>query len=143
MSRSGYLDIDSGDDSNYYNLYRSFVERSIEGKRGQAFLLELSKALDAMSDKKLIVGKLVDNVGDCCTIGAVCKARGIDVSKVDYEYPEAVGKLVGISQSMAAEIAYENDERNSELTPEQRWTEMRKWVDENLKIKEVKNEQNT
>ena len=127
MSRSGY-----SEGCDYINLYRATVDRAINGKRGQAFLKELAKALDDMPDKKLIREQLVSEVGECCTIGAVCKARGIDVSEVDPHDPEVVGKLVGISRQMAAEIEFENDERCENDTTELRWTRMRKWVSDNI-----------
>jgi len=131
MSRSGY--VDDFDDMGMLNLYRGTVQRAIEGKRGQAFLREMAVALDAMPEKKLIKNELVDNDGMVCAIGAVCKARGLDVTKVDPDDPDSVGKAVGISRSLAAEIEYMNDEylgRNA--TPEQVWEQMRKWVRENL-----------
>lgn len=131
MSRSGYTD-DFGDDNSCY-LYRGTVTRAIRGKRGQAFLRELAAAMDAMPEKRLIAHELVTGAGEMCTIGVVCKSRGIDVSGVDVEDADRVGLLVGIARSMAAEIEYENDEagRHDE-TPEQRWTRMRKWVSDNM-----------
>lgn len=134
MSRSGYSD--DFDDKKLLNLYRATVERTIKGRRGQAFLQELATAMDAMPEKVLIRDELIDEDGGCCAIGVVCKARKLDVSKVDCDDPEAVGKLVGISRSMAAEIEYENDEYYGSWiddTPEKRWKRMRKWVAANLK----------
>lgn len=134
MSRSGYCDDGDGD---YLNLYRATVDRAINGKRGQAFLKELAQAMDDMPEKRLIAHELITEKGEMCTIGVVCKARGIDVSKVDVENPLAVGSLVNIAQSMAAEIEFENDERTQSYneTPEQRWARMRKWVQNNLNEK--------
>jgi len=136
MSRSGYSD--EGDN---LNLWRATVERSIAGKKGQAFLRELAKEMDAMPHKRLIADELVAENGEMCAIGVVCKARGLDTKGVNIENPKRVGELVGISMAMAAEIEYENDERTRsewrtdvpEETPENRWIRMRKWVDENLK----------
>lgn len=135
MSRSGYCD-DGGD---YMYLYRASVERAINGKRGQAFLKEMAAAMDAMPERRLIPSELVSQSGEVCAIGTVCKARGLDVSKVDEYDSEAVGKLVGIARSMAAEIEYENDERGRESeTPEQRWVRMRMWVESEI-LKESAN----
>ena len=139
MSRSGYsTDLDEA----ALNLYRGNVERAIKGKRGQAFLQELARALDEMPEKKLIVGDLVSEDGSVCAIGAVCKARSLDVSKVDKYDPQEVGDLVGIARPLAAEIEYLNDERLVynprqvgwiQETPEMRWQRMREWVQDQLK----------
>lgn len=128
MSRSGYVY-----DCENLELYRAAVDRAIHGKRGQAFLRELAAAMDTMPEKILISRELINEHGEVCAIGSVCKARGIDVSKIDESEPLDVAKAVGIARSMAAEIAFENDEngRRDEL-PAERWKRIRKWVDENL-----------
>lgn len=128
MSRSGY-----SDECENLELYRATVERALRGQRGQAFLRELAKSLDAMPEKILIAGELVNEHGECCTLGVVCKARQLDVSDVDYYDPDSVAKAVGVARSMAAEIEHLNDEwgRPGEL-PNERWKRMRRWVDENL-----------
>jgi hypothetical protein len=129
MSRSGYCD-----DSEYLELYRSAVERALHGRRGQAFLRELADAMDALPGKFLIAGELINEQGACCAIGAVCRARNLDVSGLDYDEPESVGKAIGVARSMAAEIAYMNDEwAGLDEAPAQRWERMRKWVASKLK----------
>lgn len=128
MSRSGYTD-----DCEYLALYRGNVERTLRGRRGQAFLRELAAALDAMPEKALIADALIDEQGDVCAMGAVCKARGMDASAIDYDSPDDVGKALGISRIMAAEIAYMNDEWVEDRTPERRWRRMREWVEKNLR----------
>lgn len=132
MSRHGY--VDDFDDDNTLGLYRGRVMSSLRGKRGQAFLRELAAAMDAMPEKVLIAEELIDEEGDCCTLGVVCKARGLDVEKIDYEDPDSVGKALGIASCMAAEIEYENDENwwGRGETPQQRWERMRKWVDSKI-----------
>jgi hypothetical protein len=128
MSRSGY-----SEDCENLELYRATVERALKGRRGQAFLRELAAALDAMPEKVLIAEELIDAQGQCCAIGAVCKARGLDVSKVDHEDPESVARVIGVARSMAAEIAYENDEGAwTDEEPAKRWQRIRKWVNDNL-----------
>ncbi len=131
MSRSNY-----SEDGEYLNLWRGTVERAINGKRGQAFLRELAKEMDAMPVKRLIEGELISEQGEVCAIGVVCKARGLKgLSEDEFDVwdPAAVGKLVGISMAMAAEIEYENDEQFSGQTPEERFIRMREWVAENIK----------
>lgn len=129
MSRSGY-----SDDYDFMELYRANVDRTVASKRGQMFLRQLAEFMDAMPEKKLIAHKLINAQGECCTMGVVFKAKNLDVSKIDPEDGEAVGKAVGISAMMAAEIAYMNDEYGSwKQTPEERWVRMRQWVSEQLK----------
>lgn len=129
MSRSGY-----SDDCEYLELYRGTVERSIAGKRGQAFLKDLALAMDEMPVKRLIAHELVTQSGEACAIGVVCKKRGLDVDQVDIYEADSIARLVGISRSMAAEIEFENDEAypSYKETPEERWTRMRKWVQEQI-----------
>ena len=138
MSRSGYLDDCGYDEHNIGNLYRATVHRAINGKRGQSFLHELLAALDAMPVKELISDELVTAEGQVCAIGAVCQARGLDVSKLDYEDARAVGAQVGIAWQMAAEIEYENDKddryyRAGTESPDQRWQRMRKWAEASIR----------
>lgn len=130
MSRSGY-----SEDCEHIDLYRANVDRAIAGKRGQAFLREMAAAMDAMPEKVLIAGQLINADGQCCAIGTVCQIRNLDVSKIDYDDPDDVAKAVGISRALAAEIEFENDDdfRYDELTNERRWERMRKWITENLR----------
>jgi hypothetical protein len=128
MSRSGY-----SDDCENVELYRASVSRALRGQRGQAFLRELVATLDAMPEKALIAQELIDERGGCCAIGAVCKARAIDVSRVDYEDQDSVARKIGVARCMAAEIAYMNDEACRQIeTPGERWVRMRKWAAENI-----------
>ncbi len=129
MSRSGYID-----DCEGLNLYRGRVANALKGKRGQSFFRELAEEMDAMPIKELIAQELINKAtGSCCTIGVICKSRGIDVSKIDCDEPDAVARAVGISTTMAAEIEWMNDEagRHDE-PPTERWTRIRKWVEEQI-----------
>ncbi len=131
MSRSGYSeDLDQQE----LALYRGRVTRALKGKRGQSFLKELASEMDAMPVKELIAEELINSEGKCCAIGVVCKSRGLDVSSVDYEDSEAVGNMVGIAQTMAAEIEFINDDDFAwkEETPHQRWERVRKWISRQL-----------
>lgn len=134
MDRHGYID-DFSHDPLELGRWRGQVLSAIRGKRGQAFLRELAEAMDAMPVKELITHNLVDDFGCCCTMGVVCQARGIDVSKIDPEDTEAVGKALGIARQMVAEIAFENDDDwyGRKETPAERWQRMRKWVNKHLK----------
>ena len=132
MSRSGYND---GCDGWELNLWRGAVESAIRGKRGQAFLREMRDALDAMPEKRLVAGDLVTPEGECCAMGAVAIRRGLDVSGVDETERDQVAQAFGIAEALAAEIAFENDEREARWrpeTPEERWKRMRAWVESQL-----------
>lgn len=123
MSRSNYTD-----DCDHLVLYRQAVERSLCGKRGQHFLREMLAALDAMPAKRLLAHALVSN-GECCALGAVAQVRGLNCADVDDGCPTSVGEALGIATSLAAEVAYMNDERGGyNETPEERWIRMRAWV---------------
>jgi hypothetical protein len=129
MSRSGY-----SDDCDGWDLirWRGAVKSALRGKRGQSFLREMAAALDAMPKKRLIESALVREDGEVCAMGAVCKARGLDVSGIDpYDSPVVAGR-VGLAHAMVAEIASINDDDFGwkEETPEDRWMRMRAWVKE-------------
>lgn len=123
MSRSGY-----SEDCEYLDLWRSNVDRTIRGKRGQAFLQELVAALEAMPEKRLIRHKLRAETGEVCALGSIGLKRGIDMTQIDPEDPGQVGKAFGISTMLAQEIVYENDEYDYRQTPEERWSRMHKWA---------------
>ena len=135
MSRSGY-----SEDLDGFELgrWRASVERAIQGKRGQTFLREMLAAFDAMTEKTLIANKLVTDTGEVCAMGAVCKARGLDVRAVDPECSETVAATVGLAEAMVREIAYENDDGfcgpwREEETPEHRWQRMHDWATKQLR----------
>jgi len=131
MSRSGYShDIDQWD----LIRWRGAVAAAMRGKHGQAFLLEMWKAMTALPSPKLIANSLVEKDGAVCAMGAVGKQRGIDMSALDPENIEGVAGTFGINQKLAMEIAYMNDEGGSyNETPEDRYVRMKKWVETNLK----------
>ena len=128
MSRSEYNDDCWGWDS---IRWRGAVAAAIRGKRGQAFILEMWKAMTAMPEPKLISGRL-ELEGEVCAIGAVGKARGVDMSSLDPEDADAVANVFDIPPSLAREIVYENDEAVFRETPEQRFSRMKKWAEQNL-----------
>ena len=132
MSRCGYSDdIDSWD----LIRWRGAVASAIRGMRGQSFLREMLNALDALTEKELIANELIDGKGAVCAIGSVGKARGMDMSRIDYEDPYTVAKAFGISEALAQEIEYINDERtdwDGTLLPQKRFDLVREWILEQL-----------
>jgi hypothetical protein len=144
VSRSGYSD----DCDHDWGLicWRGAVASAIRGKRGQEFLYEMWHALAALPEPKLIANDL-EAEGSVCALGAVGKARGIDMKGIDPEDRETVAKVFGIAPALAAEIVYMNDEsgrywRGGE-TPEVRFKRMRKWIEENLRIGPINAEDRT
>jgi hypothetical protein len=126
MSRSGYYyDIDQWE----LIKWRGAVARAIRGKRGQAFLLEMWKAMQALPEHKLIAGALEAN-GAVCAIGSVGKSRNIDMSEIDPDDHEGIASLFGIPHSLACEIMYMNDE--GFFNPEVCFDQMKTWIEKNL-----------
>lgn len=130
MSRSGY-----DDDIEQWALikWRGAVASAIRGKRGQEFLYEMLHALAALPERKLIEHDL-EKEGAVCALGAVGKARGLDMSKADPEDHETVAGLFDIPHALACEIMWMNDESDwRDTSPEGRFARMRKWIEENLR----------
>lgn len=132
MSRSGYNDY--GDDDEWaFVRWRGAVTSAIRGARGQAFLKEMLAALDALPERKLIQGALETSDGEVCAMGAVGKARNLDMSNIYAEDRVAVGDAFGIAPALAAEIAYMNDDWLYKGDPESRFAHVRKWVEEQIR----------
>jgi hypothetical protein len=130
MSRSGYIE-----DCEHWDMirWRGAVASAIRGKRGQAFLLEMWKAMQALPERKLVAHTL-ESDGAVCAIGSVAKSRGMDISKFDIEDHEAIADAFGIAHSLPCEIMYLNDEwyfRGTEA-PESRFIRMKEWIEKNL-----------
>ena len=87
MSRSGY--IDDFEDNWQLIKWRGQVASASRGKRGQQFFRDLLAAMDAMPEKRLITHELEED-GEVCAIGALCRARGVDMATIDPEEPEEV-----------------------------------------------------
>lgn len=135
MGRSGYSD--DIEDMRKLICWRGAVTKAFKGGRGQAFLRDMLVALDSVADGKLISNDLVRPDGSVCALGAVGKARGIDMSNIDPEDLESVAAKFGIARAMAAEITYENDEGGpsywSDEKPEARFERMRKWIESQIR----------
>jgi hypothetical protein len=108
MSRSGYTD--DCDDNWALIRWRGAVASAIRGSRGQAMLREVAEALDALPEKRLAAESLVTADGEYCTLGALGRARGIDMIPIDPEDRQAVAHTFGVAEALAAEIMYLNDE---------------------------------
>lgn len=160
MSRSGYSDECDG-----WALirWRGAVASAIRGKRGQQALREIAAALDAMPEKALAADSLVTADGEYCTLGALGAARGMDLAAIDPEDRAAVAEAFGISEALAAEIMFENDNnywyedardyfnfvvcgpmrpweshtqlrwRTDPRAAERRWSRMRQWVTSHIR----------
>lgn len=131
MSRAGYSE--DGDDDPWSMIrWRGAVTSAMNGRRGQAFLRELLAALDALPEKKLVADELKDN-GCYCALGAVGRARGLDLERLDpYDWSGLSGTF-GIAEALVREIMGENDGDiyygiHNE-TPEERFARIRKWVE--------------
>lgn len=129
MSRSGYSD--EGDFDHWQNIrWRGAVTSAFKGKRGQAFLREMLAALDALPEKKLISHDLIQADGCVCALGAVGKARGLDMSRIDPEDHDGVSGKFGVAHAMACEIMFYNDEGTYRTeTSEERFVRMRRWIE--------------
>jgi hypothetical protein len=125
MSRSGY-----SDDYGEWSLikWRGQVASAIRGKRGQKLLVDLYKALDAMPTKELIRNELETSEGQVCALGALGKARGIDMKTVDPEDTERVASVFDVADQLAREIVYMNDEAYYAETPAERYERMKRWA---------------
>jgi len=151
MGRSGYID-----DCDQWDLirWRGQVASVIRGKRGQAFLLEMWKAMQALPAPRLTANELENEYdGAVCAIGSVGKSRGIDMSKLDSEDYDGIANAFGIPHQLAREIMWTNDEAMHgeyvvahgppqrgrapvyvyvPVTPEERFAGMKKWIEGNL-----------
>ena len=130
MSRSGYsFDCDGYD----LVMYRGQVASAIRGRRGQRLLVDLVKALDALPEKRLITEEL-ESEGEVCALGAVGRLRGVDMSRLDPEDPDAVAGAFDIATQLACEVTYINDEEGFRgETPEERFKRVRAWAEAQIR----------
>lgn len=122
-----------GDDAVSEGLWNRRLALATRSKRGNERLREIAAILDAMPEKRLITEALTLE-GDCCFVGAVCKARGVQIPEgyCDIFDTADAGKRAGIPWTLAWEMATANDEKWGRLTPEERWKAARAWIDEQL-----------
>lgn len=138
MGRHGYTD--DHDDILQFGRWRGMVKSALRGKRGQAMLRDLVAALDAMPEKRLVSRRLQTKDGECCAIGSLCRAKGLDLTEHadddEYDLQELNGDLaamLNVAECLVQEIEYENDEGAWKETPEQRWERMRRWAVKRIK----------
>jgi len=130
MSRSGYSE--DCDDQWALIRWRGAVKSALRGKKGQAFLREALAALDALPEKKLVENEL-EVSGSYCTLGAVGKARGIEMANIDPYDEDMVAGFFGLPRALACEIMFENDEAGPwNETPETRFHRMRRWIQDHI-----------
>lgn len=144
MSRSGYSD--DYDDQWGLIMWRGQVASAIRGKRGQAFLMELLDALEAMPERRLVAdvlkepdpiaivdadGRVVDVHPQVCALGALGVRRGVDMDALNPENYDQIAEIFGVSHQLVQELEFENDEFGDyygHRTPEQRWQHMHDWA---------------
>ncbi len=133
MSRSQYTD-----DVDGWALirWRGAVASALRERRGQELLHGIASALDAMDQKRLIAGRLIDQDGQVCALGALGLACGAaaELRTCDPEDYEQIAQFFGVAEALAREIQFVNDEMGpwSGETPEQRWHRVRWWVAEQI-----------
>jgi hypothetical protein len=133
MSRSGYYE-DCCDETWSTIRWRGAVVAAIRGKRGQKLLRDLRDALEAMPEKRLIAKKLEAD-GEVCALGALGRARGIDMQTLDPEDSEHVAATFGVADALAREIVHINDDEWGPCSPEERWEWTHRWVCRQIKDK--------
>lgn len=76
----------------------------------------------------------VVRVGEVCALGCLGRARSLDMSEIDPHDPEQVSAAFGVSEALAREIVYINDEDwYGKQTPENRFERVRAWLVNNLR----------
>lgn len=149
MSRFGYDDYDP-EFPNQGELWWANIYRHIGGKKGQEALREIRATLLAMPEKRLIRGRLADEQGGVCLVGAVAVARRIaagerkedvlrelalSIQDDDYyggDVTACAGVRVGLKYGLAWALGDLNDETLYNKTPEERWTAALAWVESKI-----------
>ena len=102
-NRSGYIESDEDGANWAYIMWRGAVKSALGGKRGQEFLVEAARVLDALPEHKLSYAEFEDGEG-YCLLGAVGASRGMDISSLDYEDTDGLADKFGVSKAMIREI---------------------------------------
>lgn len=131
MSRSGYTDDGEG-----WQLgqWRGRVTSAMRGHRGQALLRDMKMALESMPENER---RLIPNELECtdgvCALGAVGRARGVDMSEMDTYDLESLAGAFNVAEALVAEVMDFNDDVCYHCTPEERWHEVHNWALTNLR----------
>lgn len=129
-------------------LWEHNLKRNFSGKKGQQSLRELRDALLELPEKRLIAGRLADETGAVCAIGALAVHRqgrevipllqeiipedpdGWDAEEATMDY----GMNLGLKRVMVIEIGYQNDEYHRDETPGQRYARVLAWVEKVIQV---------
>lgn len=131
MSRSGYTDDAPMGNTERWSCirWRGAVKSAFRGQRGQRALRDMLAAMEALPGHRLIAEQLESKDGDVCALGALAKARHVDMHDVDPEDADIVAANLDIAEAMAREIVEVNDEwGDHNEAPERRWGRMRAWL---------------
>lgn len=144
---------DDGEQTMPYDLWLHNIRAAIKGKRGQAILRDLREALLSLPEKRLIEGAICNApseaaarpVAEFCAVGALAFYRGVKSGKAPADVIESLpqgeqddwttirlGRSLGMSDTLAWDLAYKNDETFADLTPEQRYEKYLAWVESQI-----------
>lgn len=137
-----------------YEFQEQAIRNAINGRRGQAALRLLIRALDAMPQRRIIDDWLIKD-GDVCTVGAMVLQQCIEAGasregalgylmgeqdrlnrEASWDWTDIVtlaNEQLDIARFMGFEIVELTDEWTKRSTPEQRWQYVRDWAVKNLK----------
>jgi hypothetical protein len=135
-------------------LWWSNAERALNGRKGLATLRELRQVLEEMPEKAIISGRLANEQGQMCVVGALVVARRVSkgekreavLAELARIIPEdedcngsdesaTLGVSIGLSYMLAWRLAYMNDEDVYwKATPEERYRVIVKWIDARLAV---------
>jgi hypothetical protein len=132
------------------------AETHLAGAKGQKVLRELRDAMLAMPERKLIRGRLADEQGHVCAVGALAVARGESVDELaaritfdkwgdvdSYDAEDitiAIGRQIGLKEVMSTLLAQVNDDAWGapiDETDEQRFERVLAWIEKKLEPEAV------
>lgn len=141
-----------GDNERPPHWWEIDLQRALTSGRGQRFLKEIEAALLAMPKHELAEGYIVEPmdfdegiIGNVCAVGAYAAYRQVQQGKTwnqafsdlaekwggeqdDHWNTQQLGRSLGLTRTVAYELAWQNDEQFGDLPPDERWREMLRWV---------------